>query len=213
MCRVLKWQYSQAKGLAPAGTREGTLRLPHPLWEAFRSPKDPSEGFTAGASLPTHAAVRSAGPGQRGTRPTSGTPSLPRSVLFSCQVTTHFYEPSLPGRQGSGPPQCLISSVPIRGLRARRRKNRLFCPPSVGRACDAASPTSRVRLGPPETPLPQHPAPSTDRAPDTNRTHFGNHHMVGALTPSHSKLALGHTEKSWLSPRELVTPQRGCPDT
>lgn len=41
LCRVLKWQYSQAKGLAPAGTSGGILGIARPLGEPFCDPKDP----------------------------------------------------------------------------------------------------------------------------------------------------------------------------
>lgn len=38
LCRVLKWQYSQAKGLAPVGTHGGMLAPAHPLVCPLPSP-------------------------------------------------------------------------------------------------------------------------------------------------------------------------------
>lgn len=50
LCRVLKWQYSQAKGLAPVSTRGGMLVPAHPLarplQEAFHDPgTSPTDSF------------------------------------------------------------------------------------------------------------------------------------------------------------------------
>lgn len=47
LCRVLKWQYSQAKGLAPVGTCGGMLVPTHPLTHP------PRETFTTPRTSPT----------------------------------------------------------------------------------------------------------------------------------------------------------------